>query len=129
MKRILILLITLGLLVGCSTINNNDSSIQESSKQEEIQDGYNISGKYFELGEDKIDLDVQPWYIQLPKNAIAKKANFYHFIHFENIQSKKVMERCGFTYEATIENGCEDYSGVKHDVVCHSIFKDDYFSN
>lgn len=90
MKRILILLITLGLLVGCSTINNNDSSIQESSKQEEIQDGYNISGKYFELGEDKIDLDVQPWYIQLPKNAIAKKANFYHFIHFENIQSKKI---------------------------------------
>ncbi len=90
MKRILILLITLGLLVGCSTTNNNDSSIQESSKQKEIQDRYNISGKYFELGEDKIDLDVQPWYFSLPKKAIAKRADFCNFINFDNNQSKEI---------------------------------------
>jgi len=91
MKRILILLITLGLLVGCSTTNNNkDSSIQESSKQKETQDSYNISGNYFGLGEEKIDLAVQPWYISLPKDSISKRADFCDYINFKNNQLKEI---------------------------------------
>ncbi len=45
-----------------------------------------------------------------------------------NIRSKRVIEKCGFKYEGTIEQGSKIYDGQVFDSVCHSIMKPDYFS-
>lgn len=48
----------------------------------------------------------------------------FHIPH--NIRSKRVIEKCGFQYETTIEQGYKYYDGQIFDSVCHSIFKSDY---
>jgi putative acetyltransferase len=49
----------------------------------------------------------------------------FHFPH--NIRSKRVIEKCGFQYEVTIEQGYKNYDGQIFDSVCHSILKSDYY--
>ena len=44
----------------------------------------------------------------------------------DNIKSKKVLERCGFEYEITIEQGCKRFDGKVFDSVCYSISKSSY---
>lgn len=44
----------------------------------------------------------------------------------DNIKSKKVLERCGFEYEITIEQGYKRFDGKIFDSVCYSISKSDY---
>ena len=44
-----------------------------------------------------------------------------------NIRSKRVIEKCGFQYEVTIEQGYKYYDGQIFDSVCHSILKSDYY--
>ena len=50
------------------------------------------------------------------------------FHHPDNIRSKRVLEKCGFEYEVTIERGIKNYDGQTFDSVCHSILKSDYYS-
>lgn len=50
------------------------------------------------------------------------------FHYPENVKSKRVLERCGFDYEMTIEKGCKRFDGIVFDAVCYSIFKFDYFN-
>lgn len=50
----------------------------------------------------------------------------FHFPH--NIRSKRVLEKCGFQYEVTIENGQKIYDGQVFDTVCYSILKSDYIN-
>lgn len=49
----------------------------------------------------------------------------FHIPH--NIRSKSVIEKCGFQYEITIEQGYKYYDGQIFDSVCHSIMKSDYY--
>ena len=51
----------------------------------------------------------------------------FHYPH--NNRSKRVIEKCGFKYETTIEKGSTIYDGQVFDSVCHSIFKSDYFNS
>ena len=50
----------------------------------------------------------------------------FHLPH--NIRSKRVIEKCGFQYEGTVEQGFKNYDGQIFDSVCHSILKSDYYS-
>lgn len=49
------------------------------------------------------------------------------FHYPDNIKSKRVLERCGFEYEGTIEQGCQRYDGQVFDAVIHCIEKSDYY--
>ena len=51
----------------------------------------------------------------------------FHYPH--NIRSKRVIEKCGFKYEVTIEQGSKIYDGQVFDSICHSIMKSDYFNS
>lgn len=51
------------------------------------------------------------------------------FHYPDNDKSKKVLERCGFQYEITIEQGSTRYDGQVFDSVCYSILRSDYFQN
>ncbi len=48
------------------------------------------------------------------------------FHYPDNIKSQKVLEKCGFEYEMTIEQGCKRFDGQVFDAVCYSILKSDY---
>lgn len=50
----------------------------------------------------------------------------YHYPF--NIQSKRVIEKCGFKYEGTLRLANVIYDGSILDDVCYSIIKEDYFS-
>ena len=50
----------------------------------------------------------------------------FHVPH--NIRSKRVIEKCGFQYETTIEQGFKSYNGQVYDSVIHSIMKSDYYA-
>lgn len=43
------------------------------------------------------------------------------FCYPDNIKSKKVLEKCGFEYEGTIEQGCKRFDGQVFDAVIYSI--------
>ena len=49
----------------------------------------------------------------------------YHYPF--NIQSKRVIEKCGFNYEGTLRLSSQIYNGSVYDDVCYSITKTDYF--
>ena len=42
--------------------------------------------------------------------------------------SKRVIEKCGFQYEVTINHGSKIYNGKIFDNICYSILKSDYYS-
>ena len=48
------------------------------------------------------------------------------FHYPDNIRLKRVLEKCGFEYEMTIEQGCKRYDGEVFDAVCYSVLKSDY---
>lgn len=48
------------------------------------------------------------------------------FYYSDNIRSKKVLEKCGFEYEMTIEKGYKRFDGEVFDAVIYSIMKTDY---
>lgn len=50
----------------------------------------------------------------------------YHYPF--NIQSKRVIEKCGFKYEGTLRLASEIFDGSIYDDVCYSITKEDYFN-
>lgn len=49
------------------------------------------------------------------------------FTTHQNIGSKLVLEKSGFTYEGTIENGYKRYDNETFDSVIYSISKSDYY--
>lgn len=49
-------------------------------------------------------------------------------IFVDNIQSKRVCEKCGFTYEGTARNGYVRYDGKVFDTAIYAMTKEDYFS-
>lgn len=64
--------------------------------------------------------------------SLFEKANIdliSAFHYPDNIRSKKVLERCGFEYEVTIEQGCRRFDGQAFDAVCYSVLKSDYYKN
>ena len=44
-----------------------------------------------------------------------------------NIKSKKLLEKCGFEYEVTIEQGYKRFDGEVFDSICYYILKSDYY--
>ena len=50
------------------------------------------------------------------------------FHYPDNVKSKRVLERCGFEYEGTIEQGCKRFDGKVFDAICYSLLKSDYFN-
>jgi len=44
-----------------------------------------------------------------------------------NVRSKRVIEKCGFQYEATIKQGFKNYDGQVFDCIIYSIVKSDYY--
>lgn len=48
------------------------------------------------------------------------------FCYPDNVRSKNVLERCGFAYEMTVEQGCKRFDGEVLDAVIYSILKSDY---
>lgn len=49
--------------------------------------------------------------------------------HFpENTASRRVLEKCGFRYETTLENGILGVDNKYHTAIYHTILKDDYFN-
>jgi RimJ/RimL family protein N-acetyltransferase len=48
----------------------------------------------------------------------------FHVPH--NVRSKRVIEKCSFQYETTIEQGFKHYDGKVYDSVVYSIMKFDY---
>ena len=47
----------------------------------------------------------------------------------DNIRTKRVIEKCGFEYEITIENAYTRYDGKVSDNVCYSLLKNKYLKN
>lgn len=45
-----------------------------------------------------------------------------------NYQSKRVIEKCGFTYEGTLRHAAKVYNGSVYDVACYSMMKEDWAS-
>jgi putative acetyltransferase len=43
-----------------------------------------------------------------------------------NLQSKRVIEKCGFTYEGTLRQGTKLYDGKVLDLVCYSMTKEEW---
>ena len=50
----------------------------------------------------------------------------FHYPH--NMRSKRVIEKCGFKYEGTIEQGSKTYDGQVFDSIFYSIIKSDYYN-
>lgn len=50
------------------------------------------------------------------------------FHYPDNIPSKRVLERCGFLYEITLEKTQTGYDGQLYDAVCYSLLAKDYFA-
>ncbi len=48
------------------------------------------------------------------------------FRYPDNLRSARVLERCGFTYEGTISQGCRRYDGARLDAVCYAITREEY---
>jgi ribosomal-protein-alanine N-acetyltransferase len=48
----------------------------------------------------------------------------YHYPH--NARSKRVIEKCGFSYEGTLRQGSRIYDGTVYDSVCYSITREEY---
>jgi putative acetyltransferase len=51
----------------------------------------------------------------------------YHYPF--NMQSKKVIEKCGLKYEGTLRLASKIYNGCVYDDVCYSIVKEEYYAN
>lgn len=48
-------------------------------------------------------------------------------VHYPfNEKSKRVIEKCGFTYEGTLRMATQSYSGAIYDDVCYSMTRDEY---
>jgi putative acetyltransferase len=43
-----------------------------------------------------------------------------------NLQSKRVIEKCGFLYEGTLRHAAKIYDGSIYDLVCYSMTRDEY---
>jgi len=52
--------------------------------------------------------------------------SIYHFPH--NHQSKRVIEKCGFTYEGTLKMATEIFDGTVYDDVSYSMTREDYIN-
>lgn len=51
----------------------------------------------------------------------------YHYPH--NRRSKRVIEKCGFSYEGTLRQGSRIFDGTVYDSVCYSITRSEYCGN
>lgn len=49
----------------------------------------------------------------------------YHYPF--NLQSKRVLQKCGFVYEGTLRKAHQIFNGAVYDDVCYSILKQEYF--
>ncbi len=45
-----------------------------------------------------------------------------------NIQSRRVIEKCGFIYEGTLRHAAKLYDGTIYDLACYSLTKDEWKS-
>ncbi|WMJ88460.1 GNAT family N-acetyltransferase [Anaerocolumna sp. MB42-C2] len=50
--------------------------------------------------------------------------SIYHYPF--NVQSKRVIEKCGFTYEGILRMGSQIYNGKVYDDICYSIKKEEW---
>ena len=55
----------------------------------------------------------------------AELLSVFHFPH--NTRTKRVIEKCGFQYETTIEQGYQYYNGQVFDSICYAILKSEYY--
>ena len=47
----------------------------------------------------------------------------------ENTASRRVIEKCGFSYEGTLRKAYKVYDGSIRDIRCYSMFRDEYEKN
>lgn len=47
----------------------------------------------------------------------------------DNVRTKRVIEKCGFVYDVTIEKAYTDYDGKVSDHVCYYLMKSEYLKN
>lgn len=47
----------------------------------------------------------------------------------ENKRSQNVIRKCGFTYEGTLRCAYKIYDGTLRDVLCHSLFREEYYGD
>lgn len=52
--------------------------------------------------------------------------SIYHYTF--NIRSKRVIEKCGFTYEGTLRSASQIYSGEVYDSDCYSMTKEEFYN-
>ena len=50
--------------------------------------------------------------------------SIYHYSF--NLRSKRVIEKCGFTYEGTLRLCSQPYAGVLHDDCCYSMTREEF---
>lgn len=59
-----------------------------------------------------------------------EKVDIISCFHYPfNMRSKRVIEKCGFTYEGTLRLCSKIFDGNVYDDVCYSILKEEYFVN
>ena len=47
----------------------------------------------------------------------------------DNVRTKRVIEKCGFEYDITIEKALTSYDGKVSDNVCYYLMKSGYLKN
>lgn len=45
-----------------------------------------------------------------------------------NAQSKRVAEKCGFTYEGTLRHACKGHDGTIHDLAAYSLLREEFIA-
>lgn len=72
----------------------------------------------------------------VPEAAKAVLNYVFNHLHLElvtvghfpfNLQSKRVIEKCGFIYEGTLRKAYMDYKGFCHDELLYSMTREEYF--
>ena len=58
------------------------------------------------------------------ENLNIKLLTIHHYSF--NLQSKRVIEKCGFLYEGTLRHAAQIYDGSVYDLVCYSMTKEEW---
>ncbi len=86
--------------------------------------GYVLSEKYWGhgLGTEAAARAVRFGFEQMTLSMIS----VYHYRH--NARSRRVIEKCGFTYEGTLRSAFVIYDGSIEDAVCYSMTNEEFLS-
>ena len=100
--------------------DENRGKFSESNSAKLIN--YALSKEYWGLGyaTEAVKCAVKYLFEEMETEILTA----FHFPN--NNGSKRVIEKCGFSYECTIAQGYKNYNGQIYDSVCHSMLKSEY---